>query len=78
MPARSLGTEISISPSCLKSVFALKPLRLLPLPRRGVCKCAPSPRCQRVPAGAVLLVRPKLTRLTDEQCSSHDAGDNSA
>jgi hypothetical protein len=33
LPARSRGTAISTSPSSVKTVFALVPLRLLPLPR---------------------------------------------
>jgi hypothetical protein len=33
LPARSRGIAMSISPSSAKTVFALVPLRLLPLPR---------------------------------------------
>ena len=33
LPARSRGTAISISPSSVRTVFELEPLRLLPLPR---------------------------------------------
>jgi hypothetical protein len=33
LPARSRGTAMSISPSSVRIVFGLVPLRLLPLPR---------------------------------------------
>ena len=35
LPARSRGTNMSILPSSVRIVFALVPLRLLPLPRPG-------------------------------------------
>jgi hypothetical protein len=55
------------------AIDLMRPIGLVEVSRTGVAAMSGGPE----PAGAVLLVRPKLTRLT-EQCSSHDAGYNSA